>query len=106
MRVIGVLSLLCMVLPVLAETSRPNIVVILADDMGYGDVRAYNAESKVPTPNLDTLAAAGMRFTDAHSSTGAGRTTWPAFRFGIRSGRNDEPVREKFAGRRRTGRFT
>ncbi|MFN3168750.1 MAG: sulfatase family protein [Phycisphaeraceae bacterium] len=45
----------------------PNIVFILADDMGYGDARCYNAASKIPTPNLDTLAAQGMKFTDAHS---------------------------------------
>ena len=45
----------------------PNIVLILADDLGYGDVRCYNAESKVPTPHIDRLAAEGMRFTDAHS---------------------------------------
>jgi len=48
---------------------RPNIVLILADDLGYGDVRCYNSESKVATPNVDRLAAEGMRFTDAHSST-------------------------------------
>ena len=47
--------------------SRPNIVVILADDMGYGDVGAYNADSHIPTPNLDRMAQDGMRFTDAHS---------------------------------------
>ncbi len=46
---------------------RPNIVLILADDLGYGDVRCYNAESKVATPNLDRLAEQGLRFTDAHS---------------------------------------
>jgi arylsulfatase A len=52
---------------VAAEPSRPNILVILADDLGYGDVGCYNPESKVPTPNLDNLASEGMRFTDAHS---------------------------------------
>ncbi len=46
---------------------KPNILLILADDLGYGDVRCYNADSKVPTPNLDKLASEGMRFTDAHS---------------------------------------
>jgi arylsulfatase A len=46
---------------------KPNIVFILADDLGYGDVRCYNTESKVPTPNIDRLAREGMRFTDAHS---------------------------------------
>ena len=47
--------------------ARPNIVVILADDLGYGDVACYNPESRVATPNLDRLAKQGMRFTDAHS---------------------------------------
>jgi arylsulfatase A-like enzyme len=45
----------------------PNIVFILADDLGYGDVACYNPESKVPTPNLDQLAKEGLSFTDAHS---------------------------------------
>ena len=49
------------------EKSRPNIVLILADDLGYGDVGCFNAESKAPTPNIDRLAREGMRFTDAHS---------------------------------------
>ncbi|MBM3870648.1 MAG: arylsulfatase [Verrucomicrobia bacterium] len=50
-----------------AEVSRPNILLILADDLGYGDVRCYNDQSKVATPHLDRLAREGMRFTDAHS---------------------------------------
>jgi len=50
-----------------AQDRLPNIVFILADDLGYGDVGCYNSESKIPTPNLDKLAATGMRFTDAHS---------------------------------------
>jgi len=50
-----------------AEQIRPNIVYILADDLGYGDVGSYNPASKVPTPQIDRLAAEGMRFTDAHS---------------------------------------
>jgi arylsulfatase A len=45
----------------------PNILFILADDLGYGDVGCYNAQSKVPTPNLDQLARQGIRLTDAHS---------------------------------------
>lgn len=47
--------------------TKPNILVILADDLGYGDLGCYNPRSKIPTPNLDRLAAAGIRFTDAHS---------------------------------------
>jgi arylsulfatase A len=50
-----------------AEVAKPNIVFILADDMGYGDVSCYNPGGKIQTPNLDRLAAEGMRFTDAHS---------------------------------------
>jgi arylsulfatase A len=48
----------------------PNIVILYADDMGYGDLGANNPDSKIPTPHLDKLASEGMRFTDAHSSSG------------------------------------
>jgi arylsulfatase A-like enzyme len=47
--------------------SRPNIIFIMADDLGYGDLGCYGA-SKIPTPNIDRLAAEGIRLTDAHSS--------------------------------------
>ncbi|MCP5120411.1 MAG: sulfatase-like hydrolase/transferase, partial [bacterium] len=47
--------------------ARPNIVFMMADDMGYGDPGAYDPGSKVPTPHTDRLAAEGMRFTDGHS---------------------------------------
>ncbi|TFH42912.1 MAG: arylsulfatase, partial [Lysobacterales bacterium] len=49
-----------------AGTKRPNIVVIYADDLGYGDVSCYGA-TKVKTPNIDSLASEGIRFTNAHS---------------------------------------
>lgn len=48
----------------------PNVVILYADDMGYGDLAANGCSSKIPTPNLDQLAAQGMRFTDGHSSSG------------------------------------
>ena len=51
--------------------AAPNVVFILADDLGYGDLGVYNSESKIPTPNLDKLAAEGIRFTDAHTPDSA-----------------------------------
>jgi arylsulfatase A-like enzyme len=53
------------------EPTKPNILIILADDLGYGDVQCYNRQrGKIPTPHIDALAAQGMRFTDGHSSSG------------------------------------
>ncbi len=52
--------------------ARPNILVILADDLGYGDLQCYNpTRGKIPTPHLDRLARDGMRFTDGHASSAA-----------------------------------
>ena len=47
--------------------SNPNIVIILADDLGYGDARCYNSESGIPTPNIDRIAQNGIRLTDAYA---------------------------------------
>jgi arylsulfatase A-like enzyme len=67
---IPLLSLLSFQLTSAAE-SKPNIVIIYADDLGYGDVQCYNPErGKIPTPHIDKLASQGMRFTDGHSSSG------------------------------------
>ena len=63
--------------------SPPNIVLILADDMGYGDATCYNAKSKNPTPHIDRLAREGMRFTDAHSPASVCVPT----RYGLLTGR-------------------
>lgn len=52
-----------------AEPKKPNILVLYADDLGYGDLHCYNPESKIPTPHLDRLAAQGIRFTNGHSSS-------------------------------------
>jgi arylsulfatase A len=66
----GLLLALC-ALPILTSAAeKPHIVLIYADDLGYGEVSAYNPDrNKVPTPHIDKLAAQGMRFTDAHSSS-------------------------------------
>jgi len=53
-----------------AAENRPNVVLVLADDLGYGDVAAYNPDSKISTPHIDRLASEGMRFTNGHSSSG------------------------------------
>lgn len=62
---------------------KPNIVYILADDLGYGDISSLNPDSKINTPNVDRLAACGMRFTDAHSGSAVCTPT----RYGILTGR-------------------
>jgi arylsulfatase A-like enzyme len=64
-----------------AET--PNIVLIMADDMGYGDVGCYNAKSLIPTPRMDELARQGIRFTDAHTPSSVCTPT----RYGLLTGR-------------------
>jgi len=66
-----------------ADARQPNIVYILADDLGYGDVHCLNPQGRIATPNLDRLAAAGMFFTDAHSSSAVCTPT----RYGILTGR-------------------
>lgn len=66
-----------------APAKFPNIVIILADDLGYGDVRCYNPESKIPTPNIDRLASQGVRFSDAHTPCGVCSPT----RYGLLTGR-------------------
>ncbi|MDW8078878.1 MAG: arylsulfatase [Thermoguttaceae bacterium] len=69
--------------PVYAEEDKPNIVIILADDLGYGDLSCLNPESKIPTPRIDELAAAGMVFTDAHTPSSVCTPT----RYGLLTGR-------------------
>lgn len=67
-----------------AASKKPNILIILVDDMGLGDLSCYNPDSKISTPNIDSLATAGMRFTDAHS---AAALCHPA-RYGLVTGRH------------------
>ncbi|HOT82851.1 MAG TPA: arylsulfatase [Candidatus Defluviicoccus seviourii] len=52
-----------------APNPRPNIVVVLCDDLGYGDIKCNNPRGKIATPHADSLAAQGMRFTDAHTTS-------------------------------------
>src|SRR5215475_7759209 len=66
-----------------AIENRPNIVYILADDLGWGDLDCYNPLSAVPTPNANRLAAEGVRFTDMHSPSAVCTPT----RYGILTGR-------------------
>ena len=65
------------------HAAKPNIIFILADDMGYGDVQALNPKSKIPTPHLNRLAKEGMTFTDAHSPSSVCTPT----RYGVITGR-------------------
>lgn len=62
---------------------EPNIILILADDLGIGDPRCYNPNSKIPTPNMDRMAREGMRLTDAHSPSAVCTPT----RYGLLTGR-------------------
>lgn len=82
------LSFFALLFGALAGTSQaarhePNILIVLVDDMGYGDPGCYNPSSKIPTPNIDRLAEEGMRFTDAHA---AGPLCHPS-RYGLLTGR-------------------
>jgi arylsulfatase A-like enzyme len=63
--------------------AKPNIVIVLVDDMGYGDLHCFNPQSKIATPNIDRLAREGMRFTDAHAP---GPLCHPS-RYGLITGR-------------------
>ena len=67
----------------MADTLPANIVFIMADDLGYGDLKCYNQESKIPTPHIDRLAQQGLRFIDAHSPAAVCVPT----RYGLLTGR-------------------
>ncbi|WP_419194048.1 sulfatase family protein [Novipirellula herctigrandis] len=76
------LALLCPA-TIIAAAEKPNIVYILADDMGIGEIACYNSEGKIPTPHVDALASQGMKFMDAHISSSVCTPT----RYGILTGR-------------------
>lgn len=99
-RCVAMLLLFSGVAAVAGTPVRPNIVILYADDMGYGDLGVQNPQSRIPTPHLDRLAREGMRFTDAHSSSGVctpsryallqGRYHWRKFHGIVNS--FDQPV--------------
>jgi arylsulfatase A-like enzyme len=82
---LALFAVACLVLAadVAAQARPPNIVVVLADDLGYGDVGAFNPRGRIPTPHLDRLASEGMRFTDAHTPSAVCTPT----RYGLLTGR-------------------
>jgi len=65
------------------QSKLPNIIYVLADDLGYGDISHLNKQSKIYTPNIDKLAEEGISFTDAHSNSAVCTPT----RYGILTGR-------------------
>lgn len=83
--------------PAVLAQSQPNVVIILADDMGYGDVKCNNPYGRVETPSIDALAQSGLRFTDAHS---AGSLSGPS-RYGLVTGQYQfraTPPKENYWG--------
>ncbi len=78
-----ILLLICLSFLTNSFAQKPNIVYILADDLGIGDVSSYNPNGKIQTPNIDQLAKTGVRFTDAHTTSSVCTPT----RYGIMTGR-------------------
>ncbi|MEO6244450.1 MAG: sulfatase-like hydrolase/transferase, partial [Opitutaceae bacterium] len=66
-----------------AAIAKPNVVYILCDDLGYGDVSCLNPQGKIRTPHMDRVAREGMIFTDAHSGSSVCSPT----RYGVLTGR-------------------
>ena len=83
MRILFISFLACAMAGCGTQPAPPNVVVILADDLGYGDIARYNPATKIATPNLNRLADEGMRLTDAHSPSAVCTPT----RYGLLTGR-------------------
>ncbi len=79
----GLLGVGCWPAPASAQVTTPNIVLILADDLGWGDIQSNNPDSAMTTTRIDSIAAAGIRFSDAHSPSGSCTPT----RYGLLTGR-------------------
>ncbi len=82
-QLLTILTLLLVPLHADEATPKPNIIFVLFDDMGYGQPKCYREGTEFKTPNLDQLAAEGMRFTDAHSASAVCTPT----RYGVLTGR-------------------
>ncbi|KJD36361.1 arylsulfatase [Tamlana sedimentorum] len=67
--IIIILQCIFMQSNVYSQDKKPNIIYILADDLGIGDLTIYNENGKIPTPHLDKMGTEGMRFTDAHTTS-------------------------------------
>ena len=65
------------------EQNLPNVIIVLADDLGYGDISSFNPNGKIPTPHIDAIGRAGIRCTDAHSPSAVCTPT----RYGLLTGR-------------------
>ena len=76
--IIGFVTVQCQ-----GQVTRPNIIIILADDLGYGDPECYNDKSLIPTPHINQLASQGVKFNDAHSPASVCTPT----RYGLLTGR-------------------
>ncbi|MBT4665569.1 MAG: sulfatase-like hydrolase/transferase, partial [Opitutae bacterium] len=78
----------------LSAAERPNVVFILADDLGYGDVKSFGGEkSKVPTPHFDRLSKDGIKFTNAHVTDSVcvpSRTSIMTGRYAFRFGKGEQ----------------
>ncbi|MEN8201408.1 MAG: arylsulfatase [Bacteroidota bacterium] len=79
----GILAISCNPEESINTDELPNIIVVLADDLGYGDLSSFNEHGGIETPHLDKMAAEGMRFTDAHTSSSVCTPT----RYGLLTGR-------------------
>lgn len=77
------LSLLVLFSTTLRASEKPNVIFILCDDLGYGDVKCFNPDGKIATPHMDRIAENGLKFTDAHSSSAVCSPT----RYGVMTGR-------------------
>lgn len=91
MNKIRVMLITCLITSVLFAQQKPNVIVILTDDLGYGDLSCYGA-TKINTPNIDKLAKQGIRFTNAHSTS----ATCTPSRYAIMTGQY--PWRKKGTG--------